>query len=223
MGKINYSFEIHHLSVWVFPRASARLANSLVSFFRVAVYLVLISNMLTDGKAHQRQHNRDEEYSLDKRRHDSTWNWARSICRHANNWMTPCDPPITEGKAIFKRRQYFPGDAREQKRRNGSVLFISVTKYFTSKKVYTTWKHSLQLHLQSIHTLSISQYKKASLWLGRYEETRKSPKKKVSGTLAWPDFWFTGPLFRRDSKNVFYCTAYGRRSILSKITRGFNP
>lgn len=94
MGKINYSFEIHHLSVWVFPRASARLANSLVSFFRVAVYLVLISNMLTDGKAHQRQHNRDEEYSLDKRRHDGTWNWARSICRHANNWMTLCDPPI---------------------------------------------------------------------------------------------------------------------------------
>ena len=112
MGKINYSFEIHHLSVWVFPRTSARLANSLVSIFRVAVYLVLISNILTDGKAHQRQHNRDEEYSLDKRRHDGTWNWARSICRHANNWMTPCDPPITEGKAIFKRRQYFLGDAR---------------------------------------------------------------------------------------------------------------
>lgn len=112
MGKINYSFEIHHLCVWVFPRASARLANSLVSFFRVAVYLVLISNMLTDGKANQRQHKRDEEYSLDKRRHDGTWNWARSICRHANNWMTLCDPPITKGQAMFKRKQYFLGDAR---------------------------------------------------------------------------------------------------------------
>lgn len=70
MGKL--TIQIHHLRVCVFPRASARLAKSLLSFFRVAVYLVLISNMFTDGKAHQRQHNRDKEYSLDKRRHDGT-------------------------------------------------------------------------------------------------------------------------------------------------------
>ena len=151
MGKINYSFEIHHLSVWVFPRASARLANSLVSFFRVAVYLVLISNMLTDGKAHHRQHNRDEEYSLDKRRHDGTWNWARSICRLANNWMTPCDPPITEGKAIFKRRQ---GDARKQKRRK-RFCFI----YFRDK-IFYKWESIYNMETQSSTSFAVYSYTK---------------------------------------------------------------
>ena len=111
MGKINNSFVIHHLSAWLFPRASARLAKSLVSFLRVAVYLVFISNMLTDGKAHQIQHNKDKEYSLDKGHHDGTWKRARSICGHANDWITPCDPPIAQGQAIFERRQYFLGDA----------------------------------------------------------------------------------------------------------------
>ena len=88
MGKSNNSFVIHHLSAWLFPRASARLAKSLVSFLRVAVYLVFISNMLTDGKAHQIQHNNDKEYSLDKGHHDGTWKRARSICGHANDWIT---------------------------------------------------------------------------------------------------------------------------------------
>ena len=121
MGKINNSFEIHHLSVWVFPRASARLANSLVSFFRVAVYLVLISNILTDGKAHQGQHNRDEEYSLDKRRHDGTWNWARSIVdMQIIGW-----PPVTHQLPREKRSSNVDSISREThgNRNAETVLF----------------------------------------------------------------------------------------------------
>ena len=40
--------------------------------------------------------------------------------------MTPCDPPITEGKAIFKRRQYFLGDARAHVK--NIYLYIYITR-----------------------------------------------------------------------------------------------